>query len=115
MALLVWFTLGIALWHFTVFLPDRFWRDRRRLPRRDRGALVFGAPARQIAQDKSLGDTDVGDRPGRGPGLSDRARDRLRDRRPGPALATQSTTATPERRDSASHAGVLVGSRPSWP
>ena len=25
MALLVWFTMGIALWHFTVFLPDRFW------------------------------------------------------------------------------------------
>ena len=26
MALLVWFTMGIALWHFTVFLPDRFWQ-----------------------------------------------------------------------------------------
>ena len=25
MALLVWFTVGIALWHFTVFVPDRFW------------------------------------------------------------------------------------------
>ena len=23
---LVWFTMGIALWHFTVFLPDRFWQ-----------------------------------------------------------------------------------------
>ena len=22
MALLVWFTMGVALWHFTVFLPD---------------------------------------------------------------------------------------------
>jgi ABC-type Fe3+ transport system permease subunit len=26
MALVVWFTMGIALWHFTVFIPDRFWQ-----------------------------------------------------------------------------------------
>ena len=25
MAILVWFTMGIALWHFTIFLPDHFW------------------------------------------------------------------------------------------
>jgi hypothetical protein len=25
MALLVWAMMGIAVWHFTVFLPDRFW------------------------------------------------------------------------------------------
>jgi hypothetical protein len=25
MGLLVWIMVGIALWHFTVFLPDRFW------------------------------------------------------------------------------------------
>ena len=25
MALLGWIMMGIALWHFTVFLPDRFW------------------------------------------------------------------------------------------
>lgn len=25
MAVLVWITLGIALWHFTVFVPDHFW------------------------------------------------------------------------------------------
>ena len=25
MALIVWVMMGIALWHFTVFLPDRFW------------------------------------------------------------------------------------------
>lgn len=24
MALLVWITMGVALWHFTVFVPDRF-------------------------------------------------------------------------------------------
>jgi hypothetical protein len=25
MSLLVWVMMGIAVWHFTVFLPDRFW------------------------------------------------------------------------------------------
>ena len=25
MSLLVWVMMGIAVWHFTVFAPDRFW------------------------------------------------------------------------------------------
>ena len=25
MAPLVWFTTALAIWHFTVFVPDRFW------------------------------------------------------------------------------------------
>ena len=25
MALVVWVMMGIALWHFTVWVPDRFW------------------------------------------------------------------------------------------
>ena len=25
MALLAWGMMGLALWHFTIFLPDRFW------------------------------------------------------------------------------------------
>jgi hypothetical protein len=25
MSLVVWVMMGIALWHFTVFVPDRFW------------------------------------------------------------------------------------------
>ena len=25
MSLIVWTMMGIALWHFTVFVPDRFW------------------------------------------------------------------------------------------
>jgi hypothetical protein len=25
MSVLVWVMMGIALWHFTVFVPDRFW------------------------------------------------------------------------------------------
>jgi hypothetical protein len=59
MAIIVWMTLGIALWHFTVFLPDRF-----------RGgiigaflAAVIGACISgalwQIASGDSLGETDI--------------------------------------------------------
>jgi hypothetical protein len=25
MGLLAWVIMGLALWHFTIFLPDRFW------------------------------------------------------------------------------------------
>ncbi len=25
MAVLAWTMMGIAIWHFTIFLPDRFW------------------------------------------------------------------------------------------
>jgi hypothetical protein len=25
MAMLAWVMMGLALWHFTIFLPDRFW------------------------------------------------------------------------------------------
>ena len=25
MGALVWIMIGLALWHFTIFLPDRFW------------------------------------------------------------------------------------------
>jgi hypothetical protein len=25
MAMVVWVMMGIAVWHFTVFMPDRFW------------------------------------------------------------------------------------------
>jgi hypothetical protein len=25
MAVLVWTMMGLAIWHFTIFLPDRFW------------------------------------------------------------------------------------------
>lgn len=60
MALLVWFTIGIALWHFTVFLPDRFWQGIiGALLGATIGAVVFGAIV-QTAAGKSLGDTDLG-------------------------------------------------------
>ncbi len=59
MALLVWFTMGIALWHFTVFLPDRFWQGIvGAFLGSVTGAIVFGAIV-EIATGRSLGDTNL--------------------------------------------------------
>ncbi|MFN8159833.1 MAG: hypothetical protein U0R52_02145 [Solirubrobacterales bacterium] len=59
MALLVWFTMGIALWHFTVFLPDHFWQGIiGAFLGSVAGAIVFGAIV-HAATGKSLGDTDI--------------------------------------------------------
>lgn len=60
MALLVWFTMGIALWHFTVFLPDRFWQGIvGAFIGAVLGALVFGSVV-FAAVGHGLGSTDVG-------------------------------------------------------
>ncbi len=59
MALLVWFTMGIALWHFTVFLPDHFWQGIvGAFLGSVIGAVVFGAIV-EIISDKGLGNTDL--------------------------------------------------------
>jgi len=59
MALLVWFTTGIALWHFTVFLPDRFWQGIvGAFLGAVAGALASGGFA-QIASGRGIGDTDL--------------------------------------------------------
>ncbi len=59
MALLVWLTLGVALWHFTVFLPDRFVGGIiGAFLASVAGAMVSGA-LWQIASGDSLGETDV--------------------------------------------------------
>jgi outer membrane lipoprotein SlyB len=59
MALLVWFTMGIALWHFTVFLPDRFWQGIvGAFLGSVIGAIVFGAIVETISG-RGLGTTDV--------------------------------------------------------
>ncbi len=60
MALLVWFTMGIALWHFTVFLPDHFWQGIvGAFVGSVVGALVFGSIVQEVSG-RSLGDTDLG-------------------------------------------------------
>jgi uncharacterized membrane protein len=59
MALLVWFTTGIALWHFTVFLPDRFWQGIvGAFLGATIGAVLFGGIV-EIASGKGLGETDI--------------------------------------------------------
>ena len=59
MAALVWLTTGVALWHFTVFVPDRFWGGIvGALLGAAAGAMVSGA-AFQIALGKTIGDTDI--------------------------------------------------------
>ena len=59
MALLVFFMMGIALWHFTVFLPDHFWQGIvGAFVGSVIGAIVFGLIV-QEASGRSLGDTDL--------------------------------------------------------
>jgi Ca2+/Na+ antiporter len=60
MAAVVWFTVGIALWHFTVFVPDRFWGGIvGALLGATAGAMISGGIA-QIASGNSIGQTDIG-------------------------------------------------------
>jgi ABC-type Fe3+ transport system permease subunit len=59
MALVVFFIMGIALWHFTVFVPDRFWQGIvGAFLGAVLGSIVFGLIV-QAASGKSLGDTDI--------------------------------------------------------
>ena len=59
MAALVWFTTGVALWHFTVFVPDRFWAGIvGALLGASTGAMFSGALA-QIATGAGIGETGI--------------------------------------------------------
>ena len=59
MALLVFFMMGIALWHFTVFLPDRFWQGIvGAFIGAVLGSIIFGMIV-QEASGKNLADTDL--------------------------------------------------------
>jgi hypothetical protein len=52
--------MGIALWHFTVFLPERFWQGIvGAFLGATIGAVVFGAIV-ELASGKGLGETDIG-------------------------------------------------------
>jgi hypothetical protein len=58
-AAVVWFTVGLAIWHFTVFVPDRFWGGIvGALLGAVAGAMITGAIA-QIASGSSIGETDI--------------------------------------------------------
>ena len=60
MAPLVWFMVGLAIWHFTVFVPDRFWGGIiGALLGATAGAMLTGTVA-QVAVGNSIGQTDIG-------------------------------------------------------
>jgi hypothetical protein len=59
MAALVWFTTGVAIWHFTIFVPDRFWGGIvGALLGAASGAMVTGAIG-QVATGDTIGQTDI--------------------------------------------------------
>ena len=59
MSALVWFTTGIALWHFTVFVPDRFWGGIvGAFLGAIAGAMISGAIF-QVASGRTIGETDI--------------------------------------------------------
>jgi hypothetical protein len=60
MSALVWFTAGVALWHFTVFVPDRFWGGIvGAFLGSVAGAMATGAIA-HMASGQGVGETDLG-------------------------------------------------------
>lgn len=59
MAIVVWIMVGIALWHLTIFVPDRFWQG---IVGAFLGAMVGAAVSGaivQVALGRSLGETDL--------------------------------------------------------
>ena len=59
MAAVVWFTMGVALWHFTVFVPDYFRGGIvGAFVGAIFGAMISGAIA-QVAIGASIGQTDL--------------------------------------------------------
>jgi hypothetical protein len=59
MAVVVWFTMGISLWHFTVFLPERFWQGIvGAFLGSVIGAILFGLIV-ELISGKGLGETNI--------------------------------------------------------
>lgn len=59
MAVVVWITVGLALWHYSIFVPERFWQGIiGALLGALTGALISGALI-QLALGHGLSDTSV--------------------------------------------------------
>ncbi len=58
MAIVVWFTVALALWHFTIFVPDRFWQGIiGALIGCVIGGVISGAVI-ELAMGRSINETD---------------------------------------------------------
>lgn len=59
MAIVIWFTVALALWHFTIFVPDRFWQGIiGALVGCLIGGMISGAVI-ELALGRSISDTDL--------------------------------------------------------
>ena len=85
MGMLAWVMMGLAIWHFTIWLPDRFWGGivgaligaliGVRAVRLDRPRLLCPVAPRHHIWHRARGDSRGADRPG-GRVVRGRARER---------------------------------------
>lgn len=60
MSIIIWFTVALALWHFTIFVPDRFWQGIiGALIGCVVGGLISGALVELVILRNHLADTDL--------------------------------------------------------
>jgi hypothetical protein len=60
MSIVIWFTVALALWHFTIFVPDRFWQGIiGALIGCVIGGLISGALIELVILGNDLADTDL--------------------------------------------------------
>jgi hypothetical protein len=60
MSIVIWFTVALALWHFTIFVPDRFWQGIiGALIGCVVGGLISGALIELVILGNNLADTDL--------------------------------------------------------
>ncbi|MBN8869584.1 MAG: hypothetical protein J0H66_06850 [Solirubrobacterales bacterium] len=60
MSIVIWFTVALALWHFTIFVPDRFWQGIiGALIGCVVGGLISGALVELVILGNDLADTDL--------------------------------------------------------
>lgn len=59
MSIVIWFTVALALWHFTIFVPDRFWQGIiGALLGCLIGGMISGAVI-ELALGRSISETDL--------------------------------------------------------
>jgi hypothetical protein len=60
MSIVIWFTVALALWHFTIFVPDRFWQGIiGALIGCVVGGVISGALIELVILGNNLADTDL--------------------------------------------------------